>query len=465
MEAAHQSLSLDQRLAMRLSAQQLRFVRLLSMTAPELEEAIERELEDNPALEVIDRPQKPETHLPVEFGNSGNADSESHNYESLTPNAPDSLYDSLLGQLDELHLSPEVAEAARFIIGSLDTNGYLRRPVELLVNDMAFGPGIEVSSEDMHKALNAVQSLEPAGVGGTDLQHVLLLQLERMAPSPARDVAISIIRDHFDAFTKKHLERLPRPVRDNKENLQQAFELILSLNPKPGAGLDGRAVALDVIVPDVSVTADDEGPGWSISVGSTPELALSQSFAEALNAMSHNAASRQLRKQDEFVATRLNDARDFISVLNQRQEVMRDVMAAILKIQQPYFDSQDVYALKPMRIKDVADLTGLDFSVISRATANKYVALPWGILPLRFFFSLNKGESEPGDTEEPDILTNRKIEAEIANIVGHEDKKHPLSDEKIHKMMAARGYNLARRTVAKYRDKLKIPVARLRKEM
>jgi RNA polymerase sigma-54 factor len=458
-----QSLSLDQRLSLRLSAQQLRFVKLLELNTPEIEEAIERELDDNPALERVDPAPEPQDDIPAYRFNARNSSPDDFaDYDFSPPDAEESLYEMLLRQLNEKDLQAKVRQAAEYIVGSLDSNGYLRRPLPSLVNDMAFGPGIEVSQQEAAQALKAVQSLEPYGVGATSLQECLRLQLEHLQPSHTRDVALEIIDRQFEAFSMKHTHRIISGLKLSKEEVRDAIDLIVSLNPKPGASVGSGSEASNVIIPDLII--DNENGHLTVSTNSgLPELAIEQSFAEAVAAMENGASRRKARKGMEFVTSRYNDARDFIRILRQRRDTLLSVMTAIMKIQEEYFRTEDVYRLKPMMIKDIASLTGLDFSVISRATNNKYVATPWGVFPLRFFFSDSIGEEEGEDSS--DILTNRKIEAEIAALVEQEDKKHPLSDEKIRSLMEERGYDVSRRTVAKYRDRQGIPVARLRKEM
>ncbi len=439
---------------------QLRFVKLLELTAPELEETVDKELEDNPALEAIDVAEAAPEIPRYRFNARNSSPDDFSDFEFSPPDNSESLYDSLQRQLDEKNLSPNIEKAARYIVGSLDSNGYLRRPLQSLVNDMAFGPGIEVSQQEAREALAAVQSLEPFGVGAADLRECLLLQVRQLPPSQTKSDAIDILEQQFEAFTMKHSHKIISGLKMSKERAKEAIDLILSLNPKPGASVGGGDIP-DVIVPDLIVSNEDGE--LSVAVNSRiPELAIDRTFSEAVREMENNANEKRDNKGQEFIITRYNDAKDFIRILRQRQETLINVMTAIIKIQHDYFTTEDVYRLKPMMIKDIAAITGYDFSVISRATTNKFVATPWGVFPLRFFFSDTIGE-ESGDDAEP--LTNRKIEAEISAIVEKEDKRHPLSDEQIRKIMEDRGFDVSRRTVAKYRDRKGIPVARLRKEI
>lgn len=454
---------MTQRTEMRLTQQQLRFTRLLELNAPEFEEAVERELEENPALELSDEenPQeKTEDRLPYPLLHRQERGEES---TFSPPDTTETLYDHLNAQLSERSLPEAVELAARFIIGSLDSNGYLRRGLRELTDDMAFGPGIDVTDTQAREALDAVRSLEPAGVGASDLRECLILQLERKAESPERDTALRILREAYDAFVMKHRHRILAALHISEQEADEAIGLIRSLNPKPGAswGNDGADEA-NVIIPDFIIDNNDGELTLSLN-NSLPELRVSMSYSTAVENMERGARRRGApgKENSAFILSRYNDARDFLRIVTQRQQTMLTVMTAIMKIQREYFLTEDVYKLRPMIIRNIADMTGLDISVISRATANKFVATPWGIFPLRFFFSDTIGSG----AEDTEAVTNRKIEAQIAALVDAEDKRHPLSDQKITEELVARGYDLSRRTVAKYRDRQGIPVARLRKEL
>lgn len=462
-----QNLRIDQKLQTRLSLQHLRFAKILELNTPELEEAVDRELESNPALEKIEDSQPPvETSAYSGFSRSYRNNEDEHDF--TPPDNEETLYDALLSQLGERNLPEKTDQTARYIVASLDSNGYLRRPVENIVDDMAFGPGIDTTVEEVIKALDVVRSLDPAGVGATDLRDCLILQLERMPETPdgesTREDALLILRDQFEAFTMKHTHKLISRLHMDASRVKEALSLILTLNPKPGSAFDSASDRGNVVIPDLTVS-NEEGV-FTISVNSRiPEMAVSKTFEEGMREI--EGRDKGKKRGSEFIVQRFNDAREFIRILNQRQDTLISVMSAIIKIQKEYFETEDVYSLKPMMIKDVAAVTGFDFSVISRATTNKFVALPWGVFPLRFFFSDSIGGETGGEDagQTADILTNRKMEAEIADIVEHEDKRHPISDEGIKDIMLQRGYEVSRRTVAKYRDRKGIPVARLRKDL
>lgn len=457
-----QSLSLDQRLTMRLSAQQLRFVKLLEFNTQELEDAIEKELEDNPALEMTEESPLQDATQPFYLNHANNYSSDDwSNYDFSPADTGESLYDNLYRQLAERNLPDKIRQAAEYIIGNLDSNGYLRRSLSNIINDMAFGPGIEVSEEEAEIALDTIKDLEPFGVGASDLRECLLIQLRHLPSSIEKKDAEKILETQFEAFSMKHTHRIITGLKIDRDRVINAIDLIISLNPKPGASINSDLESANIIVPDLIIN-NEEGE-LSVALNNRiPELTIEKSFSEAVREMDNAASKRRQKKGREFITTRYNDARDFIRILRQRQDTLINVMTAIMKIQEEYFRTQDVYRLKPMMIKDISALTGYDLSVISRATNNKYVATPWGIFPLRFFFSDSIGDE--GD-DASDALTNRKIEAEITALVEKEDKRHPLSDEKIRQEMEARGYDVSRRTVAKYRDRQGIPVARLRKEL
>lgn len=491
-----QELRLNQRLTQRLTQQQLRFVKLLELNAPELDEAVIREMEANPALEAVDEPldeqqNEPADDTPRYLRRVRNADPNEGYREFIPVDNSESLYDVLIRQVDELELPSSVAAMARYIIGNLDSNGYLQRPLPRMLDDIAVNTGHDVPPEIGEQALEVVRSLEPAGVGAENLRDCLLLQLLRLPSSPQRDDALNIIANHFEAFSMRHSHKIISAAKISKERIDKANELILTLNPKPGAAYGGEAAtAAGVVIPDFVVTRDN-GELYIALNNRIPELAVEESFSEAMKGMEHRRG--RPKKGTEYVYSRYNEARDFINVLNQRQQTMMSVMTAIVNFQREYFETGDVYQMRPMMLKDLSRVTGLDASVISRATNNKFVDMPWGaVVPLRSFFSDNvaKGSSSKGGSasgspdsvkkgetstdsiseerenhSDGDVMTNRKIEAAIAALIDAEDKRHPLSDEKIRQKLLQSGYDISRRTIAKYRDRQGILVARLRKTL
>lgn len=448
------SLALEQKQKLRLTQQQLKYVTLLDCNAQELEEAVEQAVEDNPALEAEDNDADNNELSRSGFIPSPQSQSSREVFDFTPPDLEESLYDSLYAQLSEKQLPDVIAEAARFIIGSLDTNGYMTRSLHEIVNDLYFNEGIEITEQQARLALDAVKELDPPGVGASSLREALLLQLDRKRPSETLSIAKKILEDHYDAFTKKHSHRILSGLKITQHQYDEAIDLIRSLNPKPGSSVGSENSRANVIVPDFIVSNYDGELTIALN-NRIPELRIDQSFESAMAEMKKQERSR--RQGQEFVISRYREADEFIKILSQRQQTMMTVMTAIVNLQKEYFLSGDVYDLKPMSLKDVSSATGLDLSIVSRCTANKYVSTPSGTFPLRFFFSGSKGENSG------ELVTNREVEAELRSIIENEDKRHPLSDEKLQEEMSARGYALKRRTIAKYRDRIGFPVARLRK--
>lgn len=444
-----------QRLQQRLTSQQVRYVRLLEMNEQEAEAAVERELDDNPALEKAEDQQPVELRYYPAFQGRGSE-------PEWTPVAADdteTLYDYLERQIGERDLDESVAQIARYIVGNLDSNGYLQRSLQAMSDDLAFGPGIETTPEQMEQALSVVRSLDPAGVGACGLQDSLELQLLRLRPSQAREDALRIVREAFDAFTMKHTHRIVSMLKIGAPRVDAAVSLILTLNPKPGSAIGGgHAEAAAVVVPDFIVDVADDGDIKVSLPGRIPALAIEESFEQAVKRLQKEGTAND-KKGAEFIMSRYGDARDFIAIMRQRRDTLFAVMTSIVHLQREYFLTGDERDLRPMALKDVASEVGMDVSTVSRATAAKYVSTPMGILPLRFFFSEGYGE---GDEQK---VSARGIQAVLRQLVEDEDKKHPLSDEALCSILADKGYVVSRRTVAKYRDKLGLPVARLRKQM
>lgn len=478
-----QSLHMDQRIGMRLSVQQLKFVKLLELNAPELDEAVDMALDENPALEAADSASEDSLSLTdegKEFSesaeeiqkadyssqeeiphyrlDSNNRSRDDKGYEYIAPDEEFSLYDFLNSQLSERDLPGDIALAAEYIVGNLDSNGYLTRTIHQLADDMAMNLAADLPEETIEKGLEVVRTLDPKGTGARNLRECLLIQLEAMPADETRNDALDIIRNHFEAFSMKHSHRIISGTGIGASRVKNAMRLILSLNPKPGASIgSGPRQEAGSVVPDFIIGVENGEITVQLN-NHFPELRIEESFENAVRRMERNVKKRETKKGNEFVLSRYNDARDFIAILKQRQETLFAVMTAIVKFQKEYFLTEDVHALRPMMIKDISEMTHYDFSVISRATNNKYAATPWGIFPLRFFFSDSLGK----DGEE---VTNKEIEAEISQLVETEDKLHPLSDENIKDILESKGYELSRRTIAKYRDRLGIPVARLRKNL
>lgn len=464
--------TLHTKLAQRLSPMQVQFVRMLEMTTPQIEEEVRNAVSDNPALEASDTPAE-ETALPEtdiqdsadddnDFDGSGAAArSRSAVLERMSASDDDdSLYSRLEKQLGELELDPDTRRVARYIAGNIDGNGRLTRTLYELGTDMAVNADIYADRDQLVRAYEAVRSLDPPGVGFIDLRDCLLLQLARMEKTPEVKDADEIIRHYYDLYSNKRYDRLSAASGLSAERIRRAEQIILSLNPKPGAQYESSRMdsAASVIVPDFLVEVD--GDIITVSLTSAlPELAIAESFSAGSEDALGSASSRQAEEARTFIRHHRDEAREFIKLLKMRNDTLLRTMTAITRIQRDFFLTDDVERIRPMVLRDIADITGQDLSVISRATSGKYVATRSGVYPLKMFFS------EKSAADEGDGSIHRVLSA-LRSIIDSEDKSRPLSDEAIREEMKARGFDLARRTIAKYREeKLNVPVARLRKKV
>lgn len=470
------NLTIEQKLQQRLTPLQVQFVRMLEMTGPEVEEEIRRVVDENPALEVVNNEledissenlfnESAEEMQRADYGSEDDIPNyrlEARNYsaddkyfEPIAVATSDTLIESLTSQLSELDLTPTQQAIAQYIIGNLDDNGYITRNLSNIADDIEVYTGLYVSNDEMRNMLLKVQSLDPAGIAAVDLRECLLLQLRRRKKTEINDIAIEIIADYFDLFSKKHFDRLKSLLNISTEQLQDAFSLIKSLNPKPGGILDGVSDDRSRhIVPDFQVEIIGDNLSLTL-LNNIPELQIEQSFSTN---NSEQISTRQQREAQVFIKQKRDEATGFISIIKKRQETLYNIMLAILKIQRDFFINEDDEALiRPMILNDVKAITGYDLSVISRATAGKYVTTQYGTYPLKLFFN-----ERPKDDDD---ISSHEILAALKDIIANEDKQHPLSDETITSLLKEKKYDIARRTVAKYREKLGIPVARLRKEM
>ncbi len=471
-------LSLSQKLQQRLSPLQMRFVRLLEMNGLEIEDEVRRELDDNPALEVADTPAiegdddfnesaedlqladyRDEDEIPSYRFEANNRSADDDFYEPVAVADEGSLGESLTRQLSETDIDARDLQIARYIIGNLDDNGYLTRTLTQILDDLAINAGIDVPMEHLREIVGRVRALDPPGVCAYDLRDCLVLQLRRMPRSDIRDLALEIVEHYFDIFSLRHFDRLASMLDVDRDRLREADELIRSLNPKPGGQIGDSAgdEKSRHIIPDFNVEVDGNVVTLSL-VNNVPELTIESSFVSDGNSfISVAGSSGEHKAARAFINRKREDATEFIELLRIRQETLYKVMSAIVKLQHDFFISEDESRLRPMILKDVSNETGYDLSVISRATAGKYVATPGGIYPLKFFFNEKVGSDEDA--------SSREILAAIRELIAREDSDHPLSDDALMKLLAERGYDIARRTVAKYRERLSIPVARLRKKI
>ncbi len=476
-------LSTEQKLQQRLTPLQVQFVKMLEMTGPEVEEEVRQALDENPALELIDSNEhdnnltedssetfnesaeeiqladyRNEDEIPSYRLEARNHSADDKYYEPIAVDSSDTLIESLNSQLMDFDLDDNELAIAHYIIGNLDDNGYLPRDITDINDDLAFNVGIDAPLSHTKKIFEIVRSLEPAGVGAVDLRDCLLLQLKRKKHSRIIDIAADIIGNYFDLFSKMHYDRMRNLLGITLDELKNAMAVITSLNPKPGSILTGDiSDRTRHIIPDFSVEVDNDNGNITLTLlNRIPELQIEKTFSENACELLVNA-TRSQREAATFIKQKRDEANGFIKILKMRQETLYRVMQAIVKLQRDFFLSDDESKIRPMILKDISVLTGHDLSVISRATAGKYVMTQRGIYPIKLFF--NERPKEDDDTSSHEIL------AALKEIISNENKNKPLSDEAITGILVEKGYDIARRTVAKYREKLGFPVARLRKEL
>lgn len=482
---------LYQKLQQKLSPQQIQLMKLLQVPTVELEQRIKQEIEENPALEEGD--DQPDEDVPTEEqaiaessemeGNEENErddvdlsdyfqDDDTPDYKlSVKNTGPDeeerdmplaggtTFQDNMRSQLGLRDIDERTELLAEHLIGNLDEDGYLRRELDAIVNDLAFTQNVMATKEELEKALHEVQSLDPAGVGARDLRECLLLQVRRMPHSLEQRIAEAILNKHFEAFSKKHYERIIDRLEIDEEALKGAIELIVRLNPKPGNTMRETDKPAQEIIPDFSVMAIDGALELSLNSRNAPELRVSRTYRDMMQEYARNKKDKDAKEALQFIKQKLDNAKWFIDAIKQRQHTLLVTMEAIMEHQRDFFLTGDETKMKPMILKDIAEKVGLDISTISRVANSKYVETDFGIIPLKFFFS------EGIATEDGDEVSNREIKKILKDAIEAEDKTKPLTDEALMELLKQRGYHIARRTVAKYREQLNIPVARLRKEL
>lgn len=479
MADGHSS-KLKQKLSQNLSTWQIQVMNMVMLPHAELAERVKQELIENPALEEghesdpeesVDS-QVEETRSEEEISMDDYADVDDIPESTLRryyegqkgadeiPFAEEqSLQESLNEQLPLTELSERDQQIASFLVGSLDDDGYLRRSLLGISDDLAIYQGVEVSEAHLIYILSVVQSLEPAGVGARSLQECLLLQLERRKPTEEVQLARKLVRDHFEELTHKQIERLSESTGANEESLRAAIRLITGLNPTPGLDFSSKLQdTLMTVIPDFEVTERGGELMVTLHSGDIPEVRVSHEFEEQLQQFTQKEPkSKEERDASRFVKQKLDDARGFVEMIKQRNNTLITTMMAIVKLQRDYFLTGDVTLLKPMILQDVADIVGYDVSTISRVTSTKYVQTDFGIIPLKQLFS------EGITNDEGDEVTTHSVKLLLKQMIEEEDKNNPLSDEALRRKLKAEGLSVARRTIAKYRDGLGIPIARLRK--
>jgi RNA polymerase sigma-54 factor len=360
-----------------------------------------------------------------------------------------------------LHLDDTQKTIANVLIGNLDEAGYLNRDIEAIVDDLAFSMNVQTTKESIEVVLEMIQDLDPAGIGARDLQECLLIQINRKQDGNiSRFTAKKILENFFEEFTKKHYDKISKKLEINDDDLKEAFEEILKLNPKPGGSSKGSSKNFQQIIPDFILSENDGQLELTLNSRNAPELRVSKEYEKMLRSYSEGAKTSKSEKDAvTFVRQKLDNAKWFIDAIRQRQHTLLMTMTAIMQYQKPYFVTGDETKLKPMILKDIADIVNLDISTVSRVANSKYVQTHFGVFSLKYFFS------ESLSTESGEEVSTREVKKILSEAVDSENKRAPFTDEKLMNLLRERGYNIARRTVAKYREQLNIPVARMRKEL
>lgn len=465
-----------QSLLQKLSPQQIQMIKLLELPAIQLEQRIKQEIEENPVLDEdapdeltdedagkkdlsVDELDHDET--PAYKYRTNNYSKDDNHYQSPLAAMELSMRESLVEQLDYIDLGDRDKALAAYIIESIDDDGYLRRDLEDIANDMAFSVGIDVSVQELDRLLNVIHNLEPKGIGARDLRECLLLQLEsRDKLSAAQELAERILTSYFEEFKRKHYEKLASRLGVGERELSEAIEEIRKLSPKPGNLFsNGRNESIPYVVPDFILDYNNGAFELALNSRNTPQIKISDRYLEMMRNMPAGRRSDSDREATQFVKNKIESAKWFIKAIQQRNDTLLRTMSEILDYQREYFRDGDVGKLRPMILKDIADRTGLDVSTISRVVNSKYIQTHFGILPLKQLFS------EALETEDGEAVSSHRIKNFLQECLENEDKRKPLTDEELMEMLNAEGYKIARRTVAKYREMLGIPVARLRKTL
>ncbi|MCQ2959208.1 MAG: RNA polymerase factor sigma-54 [Bacteroidales bacterium] len=499
---------LDQKLLLKqqqkLSPQQIQVIKMLEIPTMELDTRIKEEIEANPALEVDDNNDDNEEQEKID-SNENTSDSDNYdddnsddgltstddnkefdiddyfdedeysNYKySANNSSPDddrkeipfsggnSFQENLKSQLGLLDLSDEELSIADFIIGNIDEDGYLRRDLESISDDILLLQNNTVSVEELQRILSAIQTLDPAGIGATSLQECLILQLDRKQRTPETVTAKAILKDFYEEFTKKHFDKIQQGLEIEEEDLKAAMDVILKLNPKPGNGTaDSYAKTINqTIIPDFNLENINNEMILSLNSRNVPNLKVSRTYVNMLQEYKPTQkSSSKEREAFDFIKQKLDSAKWFIDAINQRNNTLLSTMQVIFDFQKEFFTTGDEAKLKPMILKDIADRTGLDISTISRVANSKHIQTPYGVYSLKYFFS------EGLQTESGEEASSRQIKQILQDTIAEEDKKKPYTDEQLAAVLKEKGFIIARRTIAKYREQLGLPVGRLRKEL
>lgn len=478
---------LQQKLQQKLSPAQIQVIKMLEIPTLELEERIRQEIEENPVLEEGPETSELNDEEDVNQGdeNDSNDDFDLNEYmpdddipdyklvanntsrddrhDDIPFSAGFTFHEFLADQVGLLHLNEHERKLVEYIIGNIDEEGYLRRDAESMVDDIVFQAGIETTDAEMKRLVKLVHQFDPAGVGAANLQECLQLQLERREPTETVKNARRIVLDFFEEFSKKHYDKIIRSMNLTEESLKDSLAEITRLNPKPGNAWGGNVLekSFSTIVPDFIIENDNGVLTVQLNNSNVPELRINSTYNEMFEDYSNNKSNqtREMKDAVMFVKQKIDAARWFINAIKQRQQTLLTTMTAIIDFQHDFFIEGDETFLKPMVLKDIADVTGYDISTISRVSNSKYVQTEFGIFPVKYFFS----ESMTNDSGEE--ISTREIKKIMQECIEDEDKRNPLNDDRLVDVLKEKGYLIARRTVAKYREQLNIPVARLRKEI
>lgn len=480
--------SLQQKLLQKLSPQQIQMIKLLEIPTILLEQRIKKEMEENPVLEEgKDEEEFQENEEEISEENlennvdefslddyindedipsyklSANNYSKDDKKEDIPFSIGISFHEHLQNQIGLRNLNEKEEILTLYLIGNLDDDGYVRRKLEAIVNDLAFSQNIETDEDELIEVLKIVQDLEPTGVGARNLQECLLLQIEsKDLEIPEIKLSRKILKYYFNEFTKKHYEKIITRLDISEEELKASINEILKLNPRPGNSFSDSSGVIQTLVPDFILENNEGELQLSLNSKNAPELRLSYTYTEMLQSYSHKSKSEKTKSDKEaitFMKQKLDSAKWFIDAIKQRQNTLMLTMNAIIEYQHDYFLDGDESFLKPMILKDIAEKTNLDISTISRVANSKYIQTDFGIYSLKYFFS------EGLQTQSGEEVSTREIKSILKECVENEKKKKPLTDDKLTNILKEKGYEIARRTVAKYREQLNIPVARLRKEL
>ncbi|MCU4174700.1 RNA polymerase factor sigma-54 [Carboxylicivirga sp. N1Y90] len=478
--------NLQQKLLQKLSPLQIQVIKLLEIPTAQLEQRIKKEIEENPILELEREQSDPDKDEPEVREKESEKDelsideyinnedipayklqsrnfSKDDKHEDIPFSTGATFHEHLVAQLGLRRLNDRQRDIAEYIIGNIDEDGYLRREIDEIIDDLAFAQNIEVDERETLDVLEVIQDFDPAGVAARDLQECLLLQIQRKDRTfPDVENAFQVLKYHFDEFTRKHYDKITKRLHIDEDELKDALAEVLKLNPKPGSSYSNTmAKTVQHIIPDFILEIEDEKFQLSLNNRNVPELRISNTYADMLEDYSANKKNQTKDKKDAvmFVKQKLDSAKWFIDAIKQRQNTLMVVMEAIIDYQKAYFAEGDETKLRPMILKDIAEITNLDISTISRVSNSKYIQTHFGIFSLKYFFS------EGMQTDTGEEVSTREIKKILEECISNENKRKPLTDDKLASILKEKSYNIARRTVAKYREQLGIPVARLRKEL